>query len=301
MNSNRWVALSAAVSMAGFATPAMAQDAGEPGVIAEAPPETAVTEGTVFDGDYLSVGVGVAYGASYSGSDDYRAFLLPIVQGSIGGVDIDPRPAGVALDFIPDGDAGPNFSAGPVIRINRDRVDIDRIDDEVVELYGELDTAVEVGPSVGVSFPAVLNPFDSLTFNVDAAWDIAGAHSGMSISPSIAYFTPLSRGIAASLAFSTNYIDDDYADYYYSVPTIVNVAPGDDFLPGFEADGGFESVGVNLLLGVDLNGDVTDGGLALVGIGGYSRLLGDAADTPFTSIRGDADQFLIALGIGYTF
>ena len=301
MNSIRWAVAVTAASMTGVAAPVFAQDAGEPGVVAEAPPETASTVGTVFDGDYLSIGVGVAYGASYSGSDDYQAFVLPIVQGSLGGVAIDPRPAGVALNFIPDSADGPSFSGGPVIRINRDRVDIDRIDDDIVELYGELDTAIEVGPSVGVSFPAVLNPFDSLSFNLDATWDIAGAHSGMSVSPSIAYFTPLSRGIAASLAFSTNYIDDDYADYYYSVPTIVNVAPDDNFLPGFEADGGFESVGVNLLLGVDLNGDVTDGGLALVGIGGYSRLLGDAADTPFTSIRGDADQFLVAIGLGYTF
>ena len=297
MNALTRIAL---LGCAAIATPALAQDAGEPGIVAEAPTETAVS-GTVFDGDFLSVGLGIAYGASYSGSDDYQAFVLPIVQGSLGGVDISPRPAGVALDFIPDRATGPNLSLGPVVRLNRDRVDLDGIDDEIVRLYGELDTAIEIGPSVGIAFPAVLNPFDSLSVNLDAAWDVAGAHSGMSVSPSIAYFTPLSRGIAASLAVSTTYIDDDYADYYYSVPPIANVAPGDNFLPGFEADGGFESVGANLLLGVDLNGDVTDGGLALVAIGGYSRLLGDAADTPFTSIRGDADQFLIALGLGYTF
>lgn len=34
----------------------------------DAPPKT------VFDGDYLSVGAGVAYGPSYSGSDEYAAF-----------------------------------------------------------------------------------------------------------------------------------------------------------------------------------------------------------------------------------
>ena len=300
LTTHRWKT-ALLTGVAAMSAPAIAQDAGEPGVIAEAPTETSVTDGTVFDGDYLSVGIGIAYGASYSGSDDYQAFILPIVQGSLGGIDIDPRPGGLALDFIPDSDTGPNFNAGPLIRINRDRVDADDIDDDVVALYGELDTAIEVGPSVGVSFPAVLNPYDSLTFNLDAAWDVAGAHSGMSINPSVAYFTPLSRGIAASLAFSTTYIDDDYADYYYTVPQIVTVAPGGDFLPAFQADGGFESVGVNLLLGFDLNGDVTDGGLALVGIGGYSRLLGDAADTPFTSIRGSADQFLVALGLGYTF
>ncbi|MBU1757350.1 MAG: MipA/OmpV family protein [Alphaproteobacteria bacterium] len=280
------------------ATPLAAQDAGEPGVRAAAPD---LPEQTVFDGDYLTVGVGVAYGPSYSGSDDYTAFVLPLVQGSLGGVDISPRAAGIALDFIPDAEEGPSFSFGPVVKLNRDRVKLSAINDPVVEAYGELDTAIEVGPSAGVSFPQLLNPFDSLTLSVDAAWDVAGAHDGMSVSPSITYFTPLSRGIAASLSLSSKYIDDSYADYYYSVPATNPALPAADVLPAFQAEGGFESAGVNALVAFDLNGDVTDGGLALVALGGYSRMLGDAKDSPFTSIRGKADQFLAAVGIGYTF
>jgi len=46
---------------------------------------------------------------------------------------------------------------------------------------------------------------------------------------------------------------------------------------------------------------VTNGGLALIALGGYSRMLGDAKRTPFTSIRGDADQWMGAVGVGYTF
>ena len=60
-------------------------------------------------------------------------------------------------------------------------------------------------------------------------------------------------------------------------------------------------MGANLLLAYDLDGDLANGGLGLVFIGGYSRALGDAADTPFTSIRGSADQWLAAVGVGYTF
>ena len=58
---------------------------------------------------------------------------------------------------------------------------------------------------------------------------------------------------------------------------------------------------MNLLLGIDLDGDVTNGGLGVIVLGGYSRVLGDAADTPFTDIRGSKDQFIGAVGIGYTF
>lgn len=263
-----------------------AQEAGESDTTNDA------YEGSVFDGDWLSVGAGVVYGPSYDGSDDYVFSPIPIVQGSLGGVGINPRAGGLALDFIPDADGEVAFSAGIAAKLNRNRAS--QIEDSVVESYGELDTAFEVGPSVGVSFPGLLNQYDSLSFNLDALWDVAGAHKGMTTSPSITYFTPLSRGVAVSLSVSATHVDDDYADYYYSVP-----AGGP--LPAFQADGGFESVGANLFGAVDLDGDVTNGGLAIIALGGYSRMLGDAKRSPFTSIRGDADQWMAALGIGYTF
>ncbi|MBT8427698.1 MAG: MipA/OmpV family protein, partial [Erythrobacter sp.] len=210
-------------------------------------------------------------------------------------------PAGLALDLVPDPDEGMSFSAGPMFRLRSDRTDVDDINDDIVAAYGELDRAVEIGGSVGVKFPKLLNPFDSFSINLDATWDVAGAHEGMTISPSVTYFTPLSRATAASLSLSTTFVDDNFADYYYSVPTINTLLPDPDVLPGFQAEGGMQSYGVNLLLAHDLSGDVTDGGLSLVGIGGWSKLVGDAADTPFTSIRGDNDQYFIALGVGYTF
>lgn len=274
------------------ASPALAQDAGEPGVAVNVPEET------VFDGDYLTIGAGVGYGPSYSGSDDYVAFAVPLVQGSLGGIDVNPRPAGLAIDFLADADGGADLSLGIVAKLNRDRVS--RIEDPVVAAYGELDTAIEVGPTAGISFPGLLNPYDSLSASVDVAWDIAGAHDGMTISPTITYFTPVSRSAAVSLSAGTKYIDGDYADYYYSVPVADAAVPG-QILPAYQADGGLEDISGSLLVAYDLNGDLTDGGFALVGIAAYSHLLGDARRTPFTRIRGDADQWLFGLGLGYTF
>jgi outer membrane scaffolding protein for murein synthesis (MipA/OmpV family) len=285
----------AMVASLAFSATAHAQDVDVDDTAPAGPPET------IFDGDYLSVGVGVAYNPSYSGSDDYNVNILPIVQGSVWGIDINPRPAGLAIDLVPDPEEGVSFSAGPMIRLRNDRTDIDDINDDVVAFYGELDRAVEIGGSVGVKFPKVLNPYDSLSVNVDAAWDVAGAHDGMFVSPSVTYFTPLSRATAASLTFSTTFVDDNFADYYYTVPPINTFAPDPNLLPGFQAEGGQQSYGVNLLLAQDLSGDVTDGGLSLVALGGWSKLVGDAADTPFTSIRGDDDQWFGAIGLGYTF
>ncbi|WP_374408171.1 MipA/OmpV family protein [Pelagerythrobacter sp.] len=279
------------------AYPAMAQeerDAPPPPPPADAP--------TVYDGDWISVGAGVGYGPSYEGSDDYVLFPAPLVMGQIGPVGISPRAGGVALDFIPSADGEVDFDFGVAARLRSNRAS--QIEDAVVEAAGELDRAVEVGPTAGVSFPGVLNPYDSLSFTTDVKWDVAGAHKGMTISPGVAYFTPLSRGMAAALSVSAEYGDDDYADYYYSVTPAQSAASataGEGALPLYQADGGFNKVGATLLLAYDLDGDLTNGGLSLVGIGGYSSMLGDAKRTPYTSVRGDADQWFAGLGIGYTF
>ena len=253
--------------------------------------------GTVFDGDYLTVGIGGAYGPSYEGSDDYVVYPVPVVQGNLRGVAITPRPGGIALDFIPDPqDAKVGFSLGPTARLRSERTG--HIKDAVVKRLGELDRAVEVGVNAGVTVYRLFSAYDSLTVSSDIGWDVAGAHHGRAISPSVSYFTPLSRGVLVNLALSAEHVDDDYADYYFSVSPTGSAASG---LPAFSAEGGWKSAGATILAGFDFNGDFSDGGLAAFALGGYSRVLGDAKRTPLTSLRGDADQWLVGGGLAFTF
>jgi outer membrane scaffolding protein for murein synthesis (MipA/OmpV family) len=251
---------------------------------------------SVFDETWINIGIGVAYSPSYTGSDDYVLSPLPVVQGSVKGVEIRPRPAGFALNFIPDSKEGPNFTFGPSIRIRSDRAN--QIEDPVVELAGELDTAIEAGAAIGISFPKLLNQFDSLTIGTDVKWDLAGAHGGMVIDPSITYATPVNRGTFVSLSLGTEYVSDDFADYYFSVNPAQSLASG---LPQYTADGGFTKVSATTLIGIDFDGNALNGGLNAVVIGGYSRLLNDAKNNPYTSVRGSADQFFAAVGLGYAF
>ncbi|NVE95924.1 MipA/OmpV family protein [Altererythrobacter lutimaris] len=305
--------LSAAL-VGGFATPALADERPEKSDTAaeeyEAQAETR-QEGpppggqggppggrppSVFDGDWVTVGVGVGVGSSYSGSDDYRISPAPVLQGSIGGIRLAPRPAGLAADFIPDGEGRITYSFGPSFRVRSDRAD--DIEDEVVELAGELDRAFELGFSSGIGISQVFGRADNLGFELDVRWDVAGAHSGRVIEPQIAYFTPINRGMIGIFNLSAQFVDDDFADYYYSVDAAQSAATG---LAPFQAEGGLNSIGANALLIIDLDGNLANGGLSAVVIGGYSRLQGDAADTPYTSVRGDANQLFGALGIAYTF
>ncbi len=266
--------------------------------LATAQAQSAVApEDSALDGDYLMVGVGGIYGPSYDGSDDYVFTPVPVVQGRLAGVEITPRPGGLALDLIPDGKgARIGLSLGPVVSYSGNRKR--QIEDPVVRSLGKLDAAIELGANAGVTVYRLLHAYDSLTASVDVEWDVNGAHGGMTITPQLGYFTPLSRAAFVNFGLSARYSDTDYADYYFSVSPAQATASG---LPAFQADGGWTKAGVSLLAGYDLDGNLLNGGFSLYAIGSYSRMLEDAKRTPFTSIRGDADQWLVGVGAGYTF
>jgi outer membrane scaffolding protein for murein synthesis (MipA/OmpV family) len=168
----------------------------------------------------------------------------------------------------------------------------------VVRLLGKKDVAIEVGVTAGVAFSKILNPFDTVTISSDIQWDVAGAHEGRIISPSISYSTPLSMAIFSMFSLSATHVDGNYADTYFSIDQAGSIASG---LPVFAAKGGWKSYGASLLGAVDLSGDARDGGWGIYGLINYSRLTNDAARSPVTSLRGDANQWFMAGGISYTF
>lgn len=259
--------------------------------LAQSEPESAL------DGDFLMAGAGVIYGPSYEGSDDMVATPVPVVLGRLRGFDITPRPGGIALDLIPDAAGSPiGFSLGPVVTYSGNRHS--QIEDRVVRSAGKLKGALDVGANAGITARRVLNPYDSLTMSVDAKWNVNDAHRGMIVSPQISYLTPLSEGIAVTASLNARHVDDDYARYYYSVSPVQAARSG---LPVYAAKGGWASIGAGLFAAVDLDGDLRNGGLSIIGLANYSRLLNDARRTPLTSLRGDADQWVVGAGIGYTF
>ena len=166
-------ALAAIIAAASLPGTAAAQDA------QDMPAGPGPVEGTeaMMGGDYLAIGFGGALVPSYDGSDDYTFSVLPVIQGSVGGIGISPRPGGVALDLIADSGPGPQFALGPSARIRLNRSSDGK--DPVVALLPERDTALELGPTVGISVSRVLHAYDSLSLDVDARWDVLGAHGGM--------------------------------------------------------------------------------------------------------------------------
>jgi outer membrane scaffolding protein for murein synthesis (MipA/OmpV family) len=255
----------------------------------------------VFDKTWATVGIGVGLVPSYAGSDDYIAFPLPLIVGRIGGVGISPNGPGFVLDLNPGKPGlapqkGARIAFGPAFRFRNDRNV--QIKDDVVARAGKLDAALEVGGNVAVAWRGVARPLDQLSIGMQVRWDVLGAHEGMVIEPQINYRAPLGRAFSLQVQASAEFIDDNFADYYFTLTPAQALATG---LPQFRADGGLNRLGTTAILAYDLDRNPLNGGWSLTAIGGYSRLIGDSADTPFTAVRGDPNQFITGLGVAYTF
>ncbi|MFZ9394966.1 MAG: MipA/OmpV family protein [Erythrobacter sp.] len=296
--------LCAPLALVLFASPLAAQEAQAP-VETKAEPELPggraagrerPRERSVLAGDWIAIGGGFVYSSDYSGSDNYRMLAIPVIAANFKGIGIRPRAAGLSLNLLEGMRGDVTFSAGPTFRFRSDRNG--RVRDDVVKAAGKLDTALEVGAQLGVSFNRIATRFDRISLGLDIEHDVAGAHDGLLIDPGISYSSAIGRGAVISLSAGAQYVDGDFADYYYSVTPAQSAASG---LPVFDADGGWHRAGMTLAMGFDASGDFRDGGLIFGGAVGYRRMLGDAADTPFTSLRGNADQFTGIFGVAYVF
>jgi outer membrane scaffolding protein for murein synthesis (MipA/OmpV family) len=257
-------------------------------------------DNSIFSGDFLIAGAGVAVAPNYEGSDDLVAMPAGAVAGRLGGIGINARAFGLSLDLVPDSAraGGIGFTLGPVVRYRTNRSG--RIVDDVVAKLGKLKGVVEVGVTVGIDAKKVLNPYDSLSFSVDLRWDASGHGSGLIVAPGISYLTPVSKGIAVGGALSANFIDNRYADYNFSITPAGSLATG-GVLPAYTARGGLKDVGVGAFTAFDLNGNFLDGGPA-IGLGAmYSRLFNSAAESPITSLRGRRSQLIFGAAASYTF
>ncbi|WP_017669694.1 MipA/OmpV family protein [Blastomonas sp. AAP53] len=246
---------------------------------------------------YMTVGLGAGFVPSYEGSDQYVFFPAPAIQGSYKGYSFGARGPGLFVDLVKDPVLPKvEYIAGPVIRARFDRNG--RIRDEVVKLLGKRDIAIEVGATGGVKINRIFDYFDSVTFQADALFDVTGAHSGAIITPQVSYNKLFGTKGVLNLSVSGDFVDGDFADYYFSVDAAGSRASG---LPQYRAGGGLKSISTSALLGFDLSGNALDGGWGVFALASYSRMQGDAADSPVVAIRGDADQFFGGVGLTYTF
>jgi MipA family protein len=292
-------ALALPAATAFFAAPAMAQDLDQ-GQTGQADAGTAVDNPSLDpDRDTVTIGAGVVVIPDYEGSNDYRFIPGGVARGKVSGISFFTRGLSLYVDLIPEPTGqSVDISFGPMVQYRASRTDIDSIDDPRVKALGELDSALEVGAWAGVSKTGVItSAYDSISARITYQHDVLDAHDSYVITPSIEYGTPLSTTTFVGIGASAEYVGGDFARYYYSIAPGQSVASG---LPVYGIDSGFKSLGANLILGQSLSGDLRRG-LGLFALGGYSRLLGDFADSPIVSVAGSRNQWFGGVGLGYTF
>lgn len=278
------------------ALPAAAQDAP---ASPPAPPPSAPQgpPATIFDDNFVTIGLGVGAVPRYEGSDAYRLFPAPQLAGRLGGFDFAARGPGLAVDLIRDDTRSTaNVIAGPVVRVRFDRRD--GFGDARIRALGDRPVAVELGAQFGHEWRGLAGRGDAVTLAVEVTQDVADGHSGLQISPGIGWRQPIGRATIVITSASATWADGDYMRTYFSIDAPGSAASG---LPQFAARSGFKDVGGGMLIAHDLSGNALDGGWSIFAIARYSRLLGSAANSPVTSTAGDADQAFLAAGIGFTF
>lgn len=273
------------------ATPALAQQAGD-----EAP--APVISQADLDRDFITVGAGIGIVPSYEGSNDYIAIPVGAIRGRVKGFDFASRGLELSADLVRDHSAnGINFQVGPAISLNFNRNY--RLVDPQVRALGKLGTAFAAGGYAGISKTGVItSAYDTIGVRVSYLHDVSSVNKSYIITPSINYGTPLSKRAYVGLEASAAIVGDEYARTYFAVDAAGSRRSG---LPVFaNPKGGVKNYSGSILANYALTGDLTHG-LGLFALGSYSRLQGDFARSPLTSVAGNPNQWYGAIGIGYTF
>jgi outer membrane protein len=259
--------------------PALAQPANMGDVID--PVDTAPDQGI-----RVTLGAGAGVAPDYEGSDYYQP--VPLWNLSVSNLYhpktyvqvLGPR---LRSNFIPS-DHWRLGVAGQFIK-KRDDVENNRVDD-----LESVDASVMLGVVGGYDFIAA--PQQDLILEVEARQDVANDNG---------FLATIRGAYAGSLApnwrlvgfVGSTWADDDYMSSYFGIDGANAAASG---LDEFNADEGFKDV--------NFGGAVSYRFLerwSVAALGSYTRLLGDAEDSPVVDDVGDANQFFGGVLINYQF
>lgn len=234
----------------------------------------------------LSAGAGVK--PEHEGAEAIEALPLLGFNYENRFIAVRSRGLGIEADFIP----ALTFQAGPLARYRGGRDD--DVDDPRVAALSEVGDSIELGIFIGAGAPVRRFGIDDpaiVAAKVSFAHDVNEGHGGFLIEPSLTLIRPLTDRLKAIGSVSTTYASGRYMDAFFNVSAADAVGSG---LAPFGASAGFKDVGVTGVLRYAF----TDNWSASL-IGNYTRLVGDAADSPVVRQAGTANQFFSGVAINY--
>lgn len=232
----------------------------------------------------LSLGGSLGYVPKYEGSSNYKLRALPYVDANYKDVVfVRGLAAGANLLRISGPRPSDGLRMGPIVRYGFGR---EESDDEALRGLGDIDNAIEAGAFASYSAGPV-------GADLTVVKDLASGHDGVLADAGIAWRGNISPRMRSSVRASTTWANGTYMSNVFGISPVQSARSG---MRVHDADAGFKDVGLSLSLsyGVTQNWSVS-------GRVSYSRLLGDAADSPIVADRGAKNQVGTFLTVAYGF
>ena len=257
--------------------PALAQPANAP---------TATIESGPSQGTHYTLGAGVGVAPDYEGSDDYE--LVPLWNLRVDNLYnpntfvqiIGPR---LRSNFLPD----PHWRLGIDGQFIKKR---DHVHDNAVDDLQSVDPSVMLGVIGGYDF--FDDPRQDLALEIEARQDVANGNGFLGTMRGV-YSTQLSTSWRLNTTIEGTWASSDYMDAYFSIDANNAARSG---LKQYNADAGFKDVAFGGTLTYRFAERWSISGLAT-----YTRLVGDAADSPVVKDAGDENQWFGGTLINYRF
>lgn len=233
---------------------------------------------------FLVLGGGVE--PDYEGASEYAATPHFYANLTAYGLGLEIEGPKATLNIRPEA----AFQFGPSIGYDLGR---DGTTNKVVDKLDKIDGAFEAGGFVAYQFNALLAQSDVFEISADLMADLSGVHDGVSGSIGASYQISATERLRLGVDASVGLASDGYMDTYFGINSAGAARSG---LAAYTASGGVKDVGI----GATASFNITER-WGFVGRAEYSRLLGDAANSPIVKKEGSADQFEAGIGIFYAF
>ncbi|MCM0018559.1 MAG: MipA/OmpV family protein [Tagaea sp.] len=267
-------------------SPAVSAEAHSPGH--SQPASTSAADGQSNGTWRFALGGAAQYAPKFEGSKSYGVKPVPVVEVGYsnwfsasfsGGARIDA----VALSGMGSTSFG-RFVAGPLVRYRHGR---DSGDDSALRGFRSYDGAIEAGGFVGFIRGAW-----SIDLGVAQALN-DGSDRGLLADLSGGYRFRATEAMTGRLGAKIGWASTRYMSANFGVDGPTSVATG---LPVHSASSGIKDAGVSLSFRHELRG-----GVGLDMLGGYTRLVGAAAESPLVARRGSKNQFVTGAGLSWRF
>ncbi|PSF05024.1 MipA/OmpV family protein [Marinobacter fuscus] len=230
------------------------------------------------DSDDLSVGLGIGGGLTpeYRGADSYEGKAIPWVEARKGRVAIDPV-QGLRVDML----TGQNWSVAAAVSYARGR-------DNTAALaeFEDVDGSVMAGALFSWK-PG------SWQLTGDIGAPVSGDLEGVRVRGYLRYRGALSQQWVYAFGPSFTWGNKDWNEMLFNVSAKDATRSG---LSQYQTDGSYFAGSMNARLTYLLTPK-----LSVSAVTRYTRLTGDAADSPIVADVGDANQWLGSMAVNYRF